>query len=103
MGIWQLILRSTPFILCPSISRRGDGARKGTAAAFFYYRGRRKAAGADKRGNGARNAVALFIGEREMTGEEIRSDLKRFSLQSWSKQKGLNPIVVQKEIGRAHV
>jgi taurine--2-oxoglutarate transaminase len=34
-----------------------------------------------------------------MTGEEIRSDLKRFSLQSWSKQKGLNPIVVQKAEG----
>lgn len=34
-----------------------------------------------------------------MTGEEIRSTLKEYNLQSWSKQKGLNPISVEKGEG----
>jgi taurine--2-oxoglutarate transaminase len=34
-----------------------------------------------------------------MTAEEIRSNLKQYNLQSWSKQKGLSPIVVQKADG----
>ncbi len=34
-----------------------------------------------------------------MTGEEIRSTLKKYNLQSWSKQKGINPISVEKGEG----
>ena len=34
-----------------------------------------------------------------MTGEEIKSTLKEYNLQSWSKQKGLNPISVEKAEG----
>lgn len=34
-----------------------------------------------------------------MTGEEIKSTLKQYNLQSWSKQKGLNPIPVEKAEG----
>lgn len=34
-----------------------------------------------------------------MKGEEIKSDLLRYNLQSWSKQKGLNPISVEKGDG----
>ncbi len=34
-----------------------------------------------------------------MTGEEIRSTLKEYNLQSWSKQKNLNPITVEKAEG----
>ncbi|SHI12308.1 taurine---2-oxoglutarate transaminase [Sporobacter termitidis DSM 10068] len=34
-----------------------------------------------------------------MTGEEIRSTLKKYNLQSWSKQKNLNPISVEKAEG----
>jgi len=38
-------------------------------------------------------------GDVEMTGEEIRERLKRYSLQSWSKQKSINPIPVEKAEG----
>lgn len=34
-----------------------------------------------------------------MTGEEIRENLKKYNLQSWSKQKGLNPIPIAKAEG----
>lgn len=34
-----------------------------------------------------------------MTGEEIKSTLKEYNLQSWSRQKGLNPIPVEKAEG----
>ena len=34
-----------------------------------------------------------------MTGEEIRSTLKKYNLQSWSKQKNLNPICVERAEG----
>jgi taurine--2-oxoglutarate transaminase len=34
-----------------------------------------------------------------MKGEEIRSNLKEYNLQSWSKQKNLNPIPVEKAEG----
>lgn len=34
-----------------------------------------------------------------MTGEEVRSMQKEYNLQSWSKQKGLNPIPVEKGEG----
>jgi taurine--2-oxoglutarate transaminase len=34
-----------------------------------------------------------------MTGEEIRSAQKQYNLQSWSKQKGINPIPVEKADG----
>ncbi|HEX3022400.1 MAG TPA: aminotransferase class III-fold pyridoxal phosphate-dependent enzyme [Lachnospiraceae bacterium] len=34
-----------------------------------------------------------------MTGEEIRSTQKQYNLQSWSKQKGINPIPVEKADG----
>ncbi len=34
-----------------------------------------------------------------MTGEEIKSTLKEYNLQSWSKQRNLNPIPVQKAEG----
>jgi taurine---2-oxoglutarate transaminase len=34
-----------------------------------------------------------------LTGEEIKSTLKKYNLQSWSKQKGLNPISVEKAEG----
>ena len=34
-----------------------------------------------------------------MTGEEIKSTLKEYNLQSWSKQKGLNPISVERAEG----
>lgn len=34
-----------------------------------------------------------------MTGEEIKDTLKRYNLQSWSKQKNLNPIPVEKAEG----
>lgn len=37
--------------------------------------------------------------EEAMTGEEIRSTLKKYNLQSWSKQKNLNPISVEKAEG----
>jgi Adenosylmethionine-8-amino-7-oxononanoate aminotransferase len=34
-----------------------------------------------------------------MTGEEIKSTLKEYNLQSWSKQRNLNPIPIQKAEG----
>ena len=34
-----------------------------------------------------------------MTGEEIKSTLKKYNLQSWSKQKNINPISVEKAEG----
>ncbi len=34
-----------------------------------------------------------------MTGEEIKSTLKKYNLQSWSKQKNLNPICVERAEG----
>lgn len=34
-----------------------------------------------------------------MTGEEVRSNHLKYNLQSWSKQKGLNPIAVEKADG----
>ncbi|WP_099466908.1 aminotransferase class III-fold pyridoxal phosphate-dependent enzyme [Konateibacter massiliensis] len=34
-----------------------------------------------------------------MNGEEIKSTLKEYNLQSWSKQKGLNPISIEKAEG----
>ena len=34
-----------------------------------------------------------------MTAEEIKTTLKTYNLQSWSKQKGLNPIPVEKGEG----
>lgn len=34
-----------------------------------------------------------------MNGEEIKSTLKEYNLQSWSKQKNLNPISVEKAVG----
>jgi len=34
-----------------------------------------------------------------LTGEEIRSTLKKYNLQSWSKQKGINPISVERAEG----
>jgi Adenosylmethionine-8-amino-7-oxononanoate aminotransferase len=37
--------------------------------------------------------------EDTMTGEEIRSTLKEYNLQSWSKQKNINPITVEKAEG----
>ena len=37
--------------------------------------------------------------EEDMTGEEIKSTLTSYNLQSWSKQRGLNPIPVVKGEG----
>lgn len=38
-------------------------------------------------------------GDDYMTGEEIKSTSKQYNLQSWSKQKGINPIPVEKAEG----
>ncbi len=40
-----------------------------------------------------------FLGDDRMTGEEIKCISKKYNLQSWSKQKGLNPIPVEKGEG----
>ncbi len=34
-----------------------------------------------------------------MNGEEIKSTLKKYNLQSWSKQKNINPIPIKKGDG----
>jgi len=34
-----------------------------------------------------------------MNGEEIKSTLKKYSLQSWSKQRNINPISIEKGEG----
>lgn len=34
-----------------------------------------------------------------MTGEEVKSTLKKYNLQSWSKQKGINPIPIKEAEG----
>ena len=34
-----------------------------------------------------------------MNGEEIKSTLKKYNLQSWSKQKNINPIPIKKADG----
>ena len=53
-----------------------------------------------KRSNDARSVAAFFFrGDAEMTGEEIKSPLKTYNLQSWSRQKSLNPIPVEKAEG----
>ena len=41
----------------------------------------------------------FFMGDDTMTGEHIRSNLKAYNLQSWSRQRNLNPIPVQKGEG----
>lgn len=44
-------------------------------------------------------AACCFVGDDCMTGEEIRSTLKKYNLQSWSKQRNLNPISVARGDG----
>lgn len=51
-------------------------------------------------GNGANNSVAVcFLRRIIVTGEQIKDTLKKYNLQSWSKQKGINPIPVKRAEG----
>jgi taurine--2-oxoglutarate transaminase len=43
--------------------------------------------------------VLQYKEDEHMTGEEIKQTLKEYSLQSWSSQKGLNPIPVERAEG----
>ena len=42
---------------------------------------------------------ALFLGDEHMTGEELKCTLIEYNLQSWNKQRNLNPIPVKRGEG----